>query len=643
MPRCRISRRVRLTARCRTRRAAARQRRRSRAARRRRRRRLHGPNGTFSVDSRAPDTGRRVPGALRSTCRSWQHRPRRFRQGDRECRLRPGADEHPVVGLWRPVRERRHRWRRGRRLRQGSQPLDRLAVRSGHDAVLRNASPCHIRPDATGAWYRYSFSYGSVFPTTRRWACGPTPTTKRFNMFNGNSFNGSLPVRVRPRLIFPTGAAARRSSVSSWPTSSAACSRPILDGATRAARRVRRTDMLELGANSLNLWKFHVDWANTANTSLTGPTILAVAAFTPACGGGACVIQPVHEQLDAPADRVMHRLAYRNFGDHESLVVNHAVKVGTPDARIRTAACAGTIRSPGATPLIVTNSRRSRRTRAFAGWARSQWMPTGTSPLATAYRAQRSPRRSATPGDSAAMCWPTRCKPKPPIVDGGGSQTTGPGSLGRLQCDDHRSDRRLHVLVHERVPQDRWHVQLEHAHRGSPRFAGCNATKQNHRPSTSHRARRRRGLQRTGVCRHGHGDVEPAGDLHDRRRVGDGVLDHGQHRIFHRRRHLHDQRQPVRQLITTPALRVQRSFGDRPGRADGRFSRRRRPLPAAYHAAVPTPRPRRPRPGCQVTLSIDATSGGDSSHDRRQQQRFRHVSFIGIGNPARSTRIRPVT
>ena len=31
------------------------------------------------------------------------------------------------------------------------------------------------------------------------------------------------------------------------------------------------------------------------------------------------------QQLDSLADRLMYRLAYRNFGSHESLVVNHSV------------------------------------------------------------------------------------------------------------------------------------------------------------------------------------------------------------------------------------------------------------------------------------------------------------------------------
>jgi hypothetical protein len=83
---------------------------------------------------------------------------------------------------------------------------------------------------------------------------------------------------------------------------------------------------LNFGTNSLNLWRYHVDWTNTANTKLTGLTNLPVAAFTRACGGGTCVPQlSTTQKLDSLADRLMYRLAYRNFGDHESLVVNHSV------------------------------------------------------------------------------------------------------------------------------------------------------------------------------------------------------------------------------------------------------------------------------------------------------------------------------
>ncbi len=86
---------------------------------------------------------------------------------------------------------------------------------------------------------------------------------------------------------------------------------------------------MNFGTNSLNLWKFHVDFTTPASSTFTGPTSISVAAFNPACGGGTCIPQPgTSQKLDSLADRLMYRLAYRHFADgHESLVVNQSVKV----------------------------------------------------------------------------------------------------------------------------------------------------------------------------------------------------------------------------------------------------------------------------------------------------------------------------
>jgi hypothetical protein len=90
---------------------------------------------------------------------------------------------------------------------------------------------------------------------------------------------------------------------------------------------------------SLDLWQFHVDWTTPTNSTFTGPTNIPVAPFTEACGEtvtqlnyttGACIPQAGTAQgLDSYGDRLMYRLAYRNFGTHESLVTNHTVTTGT--------------------------------------------------------------------------------------------------------------------------------------------------------------------------------------------------------------------------------------------------------------------------------------------------------------------------
>jgi hypothetical protein len=110
---------------------------------------------------------------------------------------------------------------------------------------------------------------------------------------------------------------------------------------------------MNFGANSLNLWKFHVDWSNSANTTLTGPTNIPVAAFTRACNGGACITQPsTGQRLDSLGDRLMYRLAYRNLGDHESLVVNHSVSVGKNKHNSHAGVRWYEVRNPGGTPVV---------------------------------------------------------------------------------------------------------------------------------------------------------------------------------------------------------------------------------------------------------------------------------------------------
>ena len=84
---------------------------------------------------------------------------------------------------------------------------------------------------------------------------------------------------------------------------------------------------------AMRLWKFHVDWANPAVSTygINGQpnSVIPVADFArPNCSQYAtgCVPQAGDAfQLDPIGDRLMFRLAYRNFGDHEALVVNHTV------------------------------------------------------------------------------------------------------------------------------------------------------------------------------------------------------------------------------------------------------------------------------------------------------------------------------
>jgi hypothetical protein len=81
---------------------------------------------------------------------------------------------------------------------------------------------------------------------------------------------------------------------------------------------------------------------------MTGPFSIPVAPFTEACSSGPCIPQLSSMQLlDSLGDRLMHRLAYRKFGDHESLVVNHSVAT-TNAVAVRWYE----VRNPSGTPVL---------------------------------------------------------------------------------------------------------------------------------------------------------------------------------------------------------------------------------------------------------------------------------------------------
>jgi hypothetical protein len=82
--------------------------------------------------------------------------------------------------------------------------------------------------------------------------------------------------------------------------------------------------------SSLRLYKLSPNFTTPSSSTLSSPTDLTVDSFSEACNGGTCIPQPgTTRQLDSLGDRLMYRLAYRHFSDHESMVVNHSVASGS--------------------------------------------------------------------------------------------------------------------------------------------------------------------------------------------------------------------------------------------------------------------------------------------------------------------------
>jgi len=116
-------------------------------------------------------------------------------------------------------------------------------------------------------------------------------------------------------------------------------------------------------SDALNLYKFHVDFAVPANSSFTLTNTIATAPFNSIlglCGGTrACIPQPnTPIKIDhlGYRQRPLFRLAYRNFGDHESLVTNQSVSAGNgPNGEVSGIRW-WEIRNPNGTPVLFQDA-----------------------------------------------------------------------------------------------------------------------------------------------------------------------------------------------------------------------------------------------------------------------------------------------
>lgn len=93
-----------------------------------------------------------------------------------------------------------------------------------------------------------------------------------------------------------------------------------------AAGGTQLTQVFE--SDVIDLWQFHVDWQDAANTRVSAPQKIRVAPYRYLCDGQLthCVPQPGTERrLDAQGDKIMQRLVYRRIGNRESIVAVHSV------------------------------------------------------------------------------------------------------------------------------------------------------------------------------------------------------------------------------------------------------------------------------------------------------------------------------
>jgi hypothetical protein len=191
--------------------------------------------------------------------------------------------------------------------------------------------------DATGAWYRYGFHLTSNFLDYPKLGVWPDGYYMAANVFNttGTAFLGPQPF-VFDRVKMLVGDATATSQT-----------RGVIGGSSEETFLPADLDgIIPPPAGDPNhfvawpqgspliykVWAYHVDFVTPANSTFTLEASVPAASFSSLCPTTrACVPQlGSTANLDAIADRMMFRNAYRRFSDgHESLLDNYTVSANS--------------------------------------------------------------------------------------------------------------------------------------------------------------------------------------------------------------------------------------------------------------------------------------------------------------------------
>lgn len=195
--------------------------------------------------------------------------------------------------------------------------------------------------DPAGEYYAYEFVMPNVrindFPKLGVWTDGYYMSTDEF--FGSDYAGSGMFAFDREKMLAgdPTAGYIYFNTPTSIPIRRKGMLPADIDGLTappNGAKALFATyTATEYGdaSDSIRLFEFVPDFAEPANSTFTeaGYSPIAVAAFDPTSPDGRADIAqpPPGDFLDSQSDRLNFRLAYRNFGSHESLTFNQTVRL----------------------------------------------------------------------------------------------------------------------------------------------------------------------------------------------------------------------------------------------------------------------------------------------------------------------------
>jgi uncharacterized repeat protein (TIGR02543 family) len=185
--------------------------------------------------------------------------------------------------------------------------------------------------DATGTWYRYSFSMATPNnPWTNadaKLGVWPDGYYMSFDMYAGSTFEGPLLCALQRNMML-LGEAARSQCILLGTQEYSPVVSDV-DSATPppvGAPAYFATDDIIYFAT--DLFKFHVNWTDSQNTTISLPILLEQSYYSTSCMGyaTACVVEPNGSHLDPFGNHLTGRMPYRNFGSYGSLLAAETVE-----------------------------------------------------------------------------------------------------------------------------------------------------------------------------------------------------------------------------------------------------------------------------------------------------------------------------
>jgi hypothetical protein len=198
-----------------------------------------------------------------------------------------------------------------------------------------------VTNDPLGSYYAYKYLSSGIVDYPKY---GITPTAYVFTVNEGEGFFPVFAINRPQMLSGQSMVDVQRIEIpgidGSFPTLTPVDWNGTLAPSTEDIQVVRVNDDAWGNGNSddvVELWNINVDWADASNTTSELLQIVTEPFDADPCDGGQTCINQMGstQELDAIATIVMNKVVYRNFGSHESIVLNFTVNPGNDVSGIR--------------------------------------------------------------------------------------------------------------------------------------------------------------------------------------------------------------------------------------------------------------------------------------------------------------------